>query len=199
MDATTTPSVNLDYLAVHFIDALFKIHIDADLSSRSLLRTFLFITEIIGVGGMVLFIMIFILVVYIRIRTHQVEHEGFHHLEHEAHAHKAHTEHVGTNSRWDSVVALVNSPNEGDWRRAILDADVMLDQLLAERGYPGSSLGEKLKHANPLQFTTIDLAWEAHKMRNTIAHLGEAFPLTQRDARATVDLFRRVFEEFSII
>ncbi|MDB5224529.1 MAG: protein of unknown function with transrane region [Candidatus Adlerbacteria bacterium] len=195
----STPSVNPEYIFAHAVDSLLKIHFFVDLSAHHLTSTIFFWMETIGIFGMVLTVLLVVLVVYVRIRTHQVEHGGFHHLEHEEHARHAHTEHVGTNSRWDTVVALVNSPNDGDWRRAILEADVMLAQLLSDRGYPGDTLGEQLKHANPLQFTTINLAWEAHKMRNTVAHLGEAFPLTERDAKATIELYRRVFEEFGIL
>ncbi len=75
----------------------------------------------------------------------------------------------------------------------------MLADLLAVRGYVGDTLGEMLRGANKQQFTTLDLAWEAHKMRNALAHLGEAFPLSERDTKATVDLYRRVFEEFDYI
>ena len=48
-----------------------------------------------------------------------------------------------------------------------------LDDLLSVRGFVGETLGEKLKGANQQQFATLDLAWEAHKMRNALAHLGE--------------------------
>ena len=59
--------------------------------------------------------------------------------------------------------------------------------------------GEKLRDANPLQFSTLDLAWQAHKVRNDIAHAGEGFHLSEREANATIDLYRRVFEEFDFI
>jgi hypothetical protein len=75
----------------------------------------------------------------------------------------------------------------------------MLSALLKERGYVGESIGDQLKNANPLQFTTLDSAWEAHRMRNALAHLGEGFPLSERDARATIDQYKRVFEEFDYI
>ncbi len=153
----------------------------------------------ISIIGMVLAVLLLIGVVYLQIRLVQVEHDGFLYLEEEKKRRQAHAEHTGVDSRWDVVVALASSSSESDWRRAILEADVMLAELLTARGYPGEGVGEQLKEANPLQFQTIDLAWEAHKMRNTLAHLGEAFPLTERDAHATIDLYRRVFEEFNLI
>lgn len=153
---------------------------------------------VIGLGSA--FIML-ILFVYVSIRLEQLEHHGFHHLEMAEHIHHE-TEYVPEkhkNPRWESLVSLAHSSNESDWRRAILDADIMLSQMLREKGYPGETLGEQLKMANPLQFTTLDIAWEAHKMRNALAHLGEAFPLSERDAHATIEQYRKVFTEFDYI
>jgi hypothetical protein len=95
------------------------------------------------------------------------------------------------------VRELANTTNESDWRLAILEADIMLNDLLKEQGYRGEGIGERLRDANPLQFATLDLAWQAHKVRNDIAHAARDFHLSQREANATIDLYRRVFEEFN--
>jgi hypothetical protein len=77
------------------------------------------------------------------------------------------------NPRWERVRELANTTSESDWRLAILEADIMLNDLLKEQGYRGEGIGERLRDANPLQFATLDLAWQAHKVRNDIAHAGE--------------------------
>jgi len=63
---------------------------------------------------------------------------------------------------WRSIIRLT------DPRRAILDADNLLDHALGELGYRGT-LGGKLKK-NPKLFSDIDAIWSAHKVRNNIAH-----------------------------
>jgi hypothetical protein len=82
---------------------------------------------------------------------------------------------------------------------AIIEADIFLDETLNEAGYVGVSLGEKLKSANPQSFTTIQDAWEAHKVRNEIAHVGSDFILTRKIAQDTLLRFERVFREFGVI
>ncbi|MBY0294364.1 hypothetical protein K2Q08_03485 [Patescibacteria group bacterium] len=152
----------------------------------------------IGLGAALIML---ILIVYVSIRLEAMEHHGFHLKEMAEHAHHE-PEFIPEkqkNPRWDAILLLAHSDNESDWRRAILDADIMLAQMLSEKGYPGETLGEQLKMGNPLQFTTIDIAWEAHRMRNALAHLGEAFPLSERDAHTTIEQYRRVFEEFDYI
>ncbi len=158
-----------------------------------------FLLQTLEVAGLVIALLFLVLAVYFRIRSLQVEYEGFAKLEEEQRKRHAHAASAAKNQRWEGVVALATSQSESDWRRAILEADSMLADLLSLRGYVGSTLGEMLRGANKQQFTTLDLAWEAHKMRNALAHLGEAFPLSEREAKATIDQYRRVFEEFDYI
>ncbi len=103
------------------------------------------------------------------------------------------------NLRWQRVVEHVSSGNPSDWRLAILEADIILAEMLEKMGYHGETIGDKLKSVEKSDFTTIDDAWSAHKVRNAIAHEGANFNLTEREARRVVDLYRKVFEEFKFI
>ncbi|HWB33702.1 MAG TPA: hypothetical protein VG753_00040 [Candidatus Paceibacterota bacterium] len=158
-------------------------------------------TGVIALLGMIAGVALLCLAIWVRVRLLVVEHEGYH--GHEEHEHAQIEAHAAAatpkNAQWDRVFVLAASGNESDWRRAILEADIMLGDLLKSLGYRGDSVGERLRDANPLQFTTLDLAWKAHKVRNDIAHGGEGYHLSQREANATIDLYRRVFEEFNYI
>lgn len=101
--------------------------------------------------------------------------------------------------KWDRVQELVYSTEPAHWRLAILEADIMLADIVARMGYPGETLGDRLKQIEKSDFVTLDKAWEAHKVRNTIAHEGGDFILTQREARRVIDLYRDIFEEFHLI
>jgi hypothetical protein len=103
------------------------------------------------------------------------------------------------NARWEKILTQSTSMNPADWRLAIIDADAMLDDLVTSMGYRGNSLGERLKVVEISDFTTLEKAWEAHKIRNRIAHSGSDFILTQREASRVIDLYRQVFEEFSYL
>lgn len=103
------------------------------------------------------------------------------------------------NKKWQQVQAHINSPNPGDWRLAIMEADIMLGDILEKMGYQGDTIGDKLKGIEKSDFLTLDLAWEAHRVRNQIAHEGSEFQLTEREARRVIDLFKQVFEEFYYI
>ncbi len=105
----------------------------------------------------------------------------------------------GLTIRWRKIIELVDSTNQNDWRQAILDADTIMDEILQKGGYIGDSLGERLTNANKADFQTIDQAWEAHKVRNMIAHDGSSFLLSQHEAKRIVNLYKQVFEEFYFV
>ena len=101
--------------------------------------------------------------------------------------------------KWNRLTDLALSENESDWRLAIIEADVMMDDMLESMGYQGDGIGERLKQIDKNGFRTLDQAWEAHKVRNTIAHAGSDYTLTQREVRRVIDLYKQVFEEFDYI
>ncbi len=103
------------------------------------------------------------------------------------------------NERWERILKHAHSDNPAEWRVAIIEADIMLDELLSTLNYPGDGIGEKLKAVEPSDMLTLDKAWEAHKVRNRIAHSGQDFNLTDRETRRVVSLFEEVFKEYQII
>jgi hypothetical protein len=103
------------------------------------------------------------------------------------------------NPRWRYIETLVDSPNESDWRIAIIEADTMLDEILDDRGYSGDTLAEKLKAVDGGAFTSLQNAWDAHNVRNKIAHSGSDYSLTELEARRVIKMFKNVFEELRAI
>jgi hypothetical protein len=101
--------------------------------------------------------------------------------------------------KWMKVVAHANSENPAEWRVAIIEADIMLEDLLRASGYHGDGVGDLLKGVESGDMLTLDAAWEAHKVRNRIAHSGSDFILTDRETRRVISLFEAVFKEFGVI
>lgn len=172
------------------------------------LETLSFIGGQVALAGMSIAILMIAVCLVLRLRLEVMEHAGFHEREAKYH-HAGHDEHNGSHesaheessnkARFDEVVALVNTPHESDWRRAIMEADIMLGEALEQQGYRGTTVGDRLKDANPLQMTTLDVAWQAHKVRNQIAHGGEGYHLSEWEARGTIDFYKRVFEELGFV
>lgn len=98
--------------------------------------------------------------------------------------------------RWDNVIKHIESENENDWKQAIIEADIILDEILNKLGYKGESIGEKLRRVEPADMKSLNDAWEAHKVRNAIAHDGSGFTISHHEARRIMNLYKKVFQEF---
>ncbi len=108
------------------------------------------------------------------------------------------TDETRVNKEWERVLKYLNSDNSADWKIAVLEADKILDALVKKMGYDGETLGERLKVVEPSDFLTLPQAWEAHRLRNRLAHEAD-FQMTLRDARRALALYEQVFREFDYI
>lgn len=106
---------------------------------------------------------------------------------------------VSKNTRWQEIEKHVSSDRPNDWKLAIIEADIMLGEMLEAMGLSGSTIGEQLKSASPNHFKTLDQAWRAHRIRNQIAHAGADFVLTKKAATETINQYHMVFKEFELI
>jgi hypothetical protein len=71
--------------------------------------------------------------------------------------------------KWMSIEQSLVRDNEPTYHLAIMNADKLLDQALKERGIKGQTMGDRMKFAKE-RWTNRDAVWEAHKLRNRIAH-----------------------------
>ncbi len=101
--------------------------------------------------------------------------------------------------RWNRILEQAHGESEKSARLAILEADIMLNELLDVLGYKGETMADKMRGVDRANFNTIDLAWEAHKIRNKIAHEGDAHHMSAREVRRVIALFERVLKEFHYI
>lgn len=103
------------------------------------------------------------------------------------------------NERWMDVQQHLATDNPNDWKLAIIEADVLLERMLEKAGFAGTTIADRLRSASARSFQTIDDAWQAHRVRNQIAHGGADFVLTQKIAKETLIMYERVFKEFDMI
>jgi len=102
------------------------------------------------------------------------------------------------NLKWVDVLSHLESNNSADWVVAIFECDKILDGLLRERGYQGKDTGEMLKSIEPGKIKNLQEVWEAHKIRNKIAH-EPGFILEKRDARKAISQYEATFREMGFL
>jgi len=101
--------------------------------------------------------------------------------------------------QWGIVEKHASSENPGEWRLAIIEADTILEEAVKRMGYEGDTLGERMKKIDRSMLRSIDEAWDAHKVRNLIAHKGSAYVLSKREAKRVIGLYEKVFREIEFI
>lgn len=194
--ATSSAPYQLDIEAIflYFYQLLTGARIEA--ASLDWTWYLLFFWTILTILSYLLCFALLALLVYLSVRQHQIE---------EAEADKFdflsqdEAEDTMEHSRWSHIQTLIEGTSESEWRQAIIEADIMLDDVLKSYGYPGDTVAEKLKFGDPARFRTLQDAWDAHKVRNEIAHEGSAYQLNEQIAHRTIARFRNVFEEFNVI
>jgi hypothetical protein len=185
----TSYGIDLQGIFQHILGANYQ-------SVAAMLSTF---WDVFSIVAVIISILFFLVYVYAKIRYEQLGELQLQQL-HDAEVAWAHT--YGTaqkkNSRWGDILSHVASHSPNDWRIAIIEADILLEETLERAGYVGTSVADRLKAAAHSPFDTLQDAWEAHKVRNRIAHVGGDFVLTKKIAQETITRYERVFREFNV-
>lgn len=103
------------------------------------------------------------------------------------------------NPAWEKIQAYAQSGNQAELSLAIIEADVMLFDVLKKSGFVGETIGEVLKNANTSQLATLDFAWRAHKVRNELAHQGSKAVLSRTEVESALDAYKKVFDELGLV
>ena len=70
--------------------------------------------------------------------------------------------------KWLTIEQSLTS-DPASFQLAILNADKLVDAALKAKGYKGTTMGERMKSAKNV-FSDRNGIWNAHKIRNQIAH-----------------------------
>ena len=88
--------------------------------------------------------------------------------------------------------------DENDLKVAIIEADQALDNAMRNAGVLGTNLGDRLKKVKPSQLPNIEDVWQAHKLRNRIAHEGDM--VIKRDvAERALTVYREALESLGAL
>ena len=99
---------------------------------------------------------------------------------------------------WADILLKSRSQDENQRKFAIIAADSLIEKILAMAGYEGENLGERLKKIESSDLDSLNDLWEAHKVRNRIAHEAD-YRLTAEDAASAIGRFERALRELKYI
>lgn len=99
--------------------------------------------------------------------------------------------------RWDAVTARIKSGNPSQYKVAVLEADVIAEEMLGGIGYGGSNMKERLEAVRPGQIVSLDRLRSAHETRNRIIR-DPSFALSREEAESVLSEYKSFFEELEL-
>lgn len=105
-------------------------------------------------------------------------------------------------SKWVSIESALKSDDPKNWRRAIIQADKILDEFMTRMGYHGGNIEERLSNVNPRlypeQFPSMIEAYKAHQVRTFIEE-DPNYIATREVADKTIGIYRNILKETGVL
>ena len=100
--------------------------------------------------------------------------------------------------RWEKTKKRLDLPSESEHKLSIIEADNLLNEIIERMGFPGETLGDRLKKLTKIQLPSIDQVWEAHKARNNIVHDPD-YRLSLDQARKVLEIYEKALQELQAL
>jgi len=95
--------------------------------------------------------------------------------------------------QWNDILRHIDSIREGEWKFAVIEADTIVDNVLRNY-FPGDTMGERLMNIDKTKLLSIDDLWEAHKIRNRLAHEPD-FHISANEAKKVTETYHQILED----
>ncbi len=101
--------------------------------------------------------------------------------------------------KWAEIESLIKTKNPSSTKQAVIIADKVLEQIIKE-ATGTETMGEGLKLAKDLfsDYSIYDMAWKAHKVRNSMVH-DTSYDPPYYIATQAIDQFKVVFKDLRLL
>ena len=96
--------------------------------------------------------------------------------------------------RWQVIMKKFSMGSSDSIRVAIIEADSLVDEALKQRNIQGDHFADRLEKLDAEEFRTLDRLWNAHRIRNDLAHT-PGFVLTAHDAKSVLESYEAFLKE----
>ena len=107
-------------------------------------------------------------------------------------------ERISRRRKWDSIIKKTEAAGPQGYAISIIEADILLEDTMGRLGFLGKNLVERLRSSAPGELPSINDIWEAHKLRNRIAHEPNFRPSREETTRA-LGAYKKALEELAAI
>lgn len=99
---------------------------------------------------------------------------------------------------WKKTQEHFFAGDDNDLKIAIIQADNLLEESLRFAGVKGNNLGDRLKNLKQTDIPNLEQVWQAHKLRNQIAHEAN-FTLKRDLAERTLGIYEQALHNLGVL
>ncbi len=101
--------------------------------------------------------------------------------------------------KWTDIETLLRTKNPSSLKQAVIIADKVLEQVIKE-ATGTTTMGEGLKISKDLfsDYSIYDLAWKAHKVRNSMVH-DTSYDPPHYVVTEAINQFKAVFKDLGLL
>ena len=101
--------------------------------------------------------------------------------------------------RWEKIKNRLDSNNPSQYKVAIIEADVVAEEMLTGIGYKGANMAEKLEQVGTAHLDDhLESLKGAHEIRNRIVH-EENFQIDERLAKAVLGVYENFLRYLELL
>lgn len=100
---------------------------------------------------------------------------------------------------WGSVKRRLDSGSDDDWELAVVEADIIVENIMERIGFRGLTLGDKIKSIDERNFANLKNLWEAHTARIKIDIGGHDYKITKEEAKEALDKYEKALKELKYL
>lgn len=100
-------------------------------------------------------------------------------------------------TRFLEIENKLKQDNPASYVTTVINGDKLLDKAMIEMGVPGKTMGDRLKKCGD-KFTNLNGVWQAHKLRNAIAHETD-IEVSYRRAFNALQIYKQALKDLGAI
>ncbi len=100
-------------------------------------------------------------------------------------------------TRFLEIENKLKQDNPASYVTTVINGDKLLDKAMMEMGVPGKTMGDRLKKCGD-KFTNLNGVWQAHKLRNAIAHETD-IEVSYRRAFNALQIYKQALKDLGAI
>ena len=100
--------------------------------------------------------------------------------------------------KWQEIEKKLNMTDSANLKLAVIEADNFMDEILKRMNLGGENMGERLQRLDISKLESLNLVWEAHKIRNRIVH-DSSYNLRSDEAKKAVENYGKALKELQVL